>query len=166
MAENVEALGRGDVDVIQVFEPFVETLLAGGRGHIWHAAAERGATAYTSFYTTRPTLEARREEMSKMTRALYRAEQWLRAAGAVEVCEALAPWFPDVPPEILAGAVGRYQSLGVWNERPILAREGFDRLRAGLLSGGWITTGAEYDVCVDTTIAEAVVAENPPPTAL
>ncbi len=163
MEENAAALRAGSLDVIQVFEPYVETLLAEGVGHIWHAAATRGLTAYTSFYTLRPTLEARREEFVKMTRALYRAEQWLKEADATAAGEALAEWFPELPPEVLAGSVARYKSLGVWNHEPVLSREGFDRLKAGLISGGWVATGTSYDVCVETAIAEEVVAEGPPP---
>src|ERR671919_2454265 len=42
MAENVAALKAGDVDVIQVFEPFPSLLLAEGAAHIWYEAARRG----------------------------------------------------------------------------------------------------------------------------
>lgn len=159
MEQNAAALREGALDVIQTFEPYVETLLGEGSGHIWYAAARRGRTAYTSFYTLRPTLGERREELTSMTRALYRAEQWLRAAQPAQVGEALAPWFPDLSAEVLTGAVARYQSLGVWNENPLLPREGFDRLKAGLLSSGFISSGASYESCVDTTLAERAMAD-------
>src|ERR1700731_2037680 len=55
MAENVAALSRGEFDVVQIFQPFVEDLIAAGDGHIWYAAATRGPTSYTSFYTRRTT---------------------------------------------------------------------------------------------------------------
>jgi len=37
MADNVAALRRGEVDVVQVFEPFASALLAEGTGHVWYA---------------------------------------------------------------------------------------------------------------------------------
>ncbi|MDD9904524.1 MAG: ABC transporter substrate-binding protein, partial [Rhodospirillaceae bacterium] len=58
MAENDAALRAGEIDVIQVFQPFPEQLVADGAGHIWYAAATRGATSYTTLSTLQPTLDA------------------------------------------------------------------------------------------------------------
>jgi NitT/TauT family transport system substrate-binding protein len=165
MEANAAALRAAEVDVTQVFEPFVETLAREGTGHVWRAAAGRGRTAYTSYYTTRRTLEARREDLLGMTRALYRTQRWLRGAAAAEVAGAVAEFFPDLAGEVLTGAIARYQSLGVWNENPVLSREGFDRLKTGLLSGGWIVRDTPFAACVDNHLAEQAVAEHPPPLA-
>src|SRR5262249_20176527 len=71
MADNVEALRRGELDVVQLFQPFAENLICAGKGHVWYAAASRGPTSYTSFYTRRNTLTGRREELKSVVRALY-----------------------------------------------------------------------------------------------
>jgi hypothetical protein len=34
---------------------------------------------------------------------------------------------------------------------------------ASLVSGGFVSPGTAYDVAVDNSLADAVVAENPPP---
>src|SRR5579872_2511706 len=62
MADNIAALRRGELDVVQVFEPFVSALLADGAGHVWYAAASRGPTSYTTFYGRRDLLQTRRDE--------------------------------------------------------------------------------------------------------
>src|SRR5689334_14842540 len=80
MADNSAALRRGEFDVVQLFQPFAEDLVASGDGHIWYAAATRGPTSYTSFYTPRRTLTARREELKKLVRGLYRTQIWLHAS--------------------------------------------------------------------------------------
>lgn len=162
MAENAAALKAGEVDVIQVFEPFVQTLTAEGAGHVWRAAAGRGLTAYTSFIATRQTLSEREDELLAMTRALYRSEQWLHSATPEQAAEAVAPYFPELQREVLIGAIGRYQALRVWGEDPVLRQEGFDRLKAGLLSGGWITRDTPYSNCVDTRLAKRVMAGDAP----
>src|SRR6516165_3533174 len=41
MAENMAALRRGDLDVVQLFEPFAEELISTGDGHLWYAASAR-----------------------------------------------------------------------------------------------------------------------------
>lgn len=164
MAENAAALKTGGVDVIQVFEPLVQTLTTEGAGHVWHAAAGRGLTAYTSFIATRQTLSEREDEMLAMTRALYTAEQWLHGAAPEQAAEAVAPYFPELGREVLTGCIGRYQTLRVWGENPVLRREGFDRLKAGLLSGGWITRDTPYSACVDTRLAgRAMAGDSPQP---
>ena len=56
MAENAEALRRGKLDAVQLFQPHAEALLASGAGHLWYAAAARGPTAYTTLVTRRATL--------------------------------------------------------------------------------------------------------------
>jgi ABC-type nitrate/sulfonate/bicarbonate transport system substrate-binding protein len=66
MAENIAALGAGTVDVVQLFEPYVSTLLAEGSAHIWYAAATRGPTSYTTFYTRRRLLRDRRDDLRRM----------------------------------------------------------------------------------------------------
>jgi NitT/TauT family transport system substrate-binding protein len=160
MAENAAALRAGTVDVAQLFQPAVEELVRSGAGHIWYASARRGPCTYTTLYTVRRTLEAKADDLYRMTRAMYRAQQWLHRHSGAEVAAALAGFFPDCPPEILAAAIGRYKSLEVWGRNPVLPREGFERLSAALLSGGLIARAIPYDACIDMRFAEAVVAEG------
>ncbi len=162
MAENAAALRAGEIDVIQVYEPYAETLLADGVGHIWYAQASRGATAYTTLFTTARTLESKPEIAMAMTRAIYRTQKWLHAAEPATIAATIADYFPNVPSEILTAAIGRYKTLGIWGRNPILPRDGFERLKASCLSGGLIQRGAAYEDCVDTSLARSVVAADPP----
>lgn len=79
MAQNTADLRDGKLDVIQVFEPYVEILVAEGAGQIWHATAARGPTSYTGFLTTRKVLQNELETLLRVTRAMYRTQQWLHA---------------------------------------------------------------------------------------
>jgi NitT/TauT family transport system substrate-binding protein len=165
MAENMASLRRSELDVVQLFEPFAEELIAAGAGHIWHAAANRGPTAYTSFYARRSVLAARRDEFKRLVRGLYRTQKWLHAAPPEALADAVQSFFPDVPPRRLRAAVDRYRALAIWGRNPILPRAGYDRLRAGLVSGGFIKEGVPFEAAVDNTLAEEVVREDPPPLA-
>src|ERR1700720_1017817 len=53
MGDNLRALRKGEVDVGQMFEPYVSMALRAGAGHIPYAASNRGPTVYTTFLTTR-----------------------------------------------------------------------------------------------------------------
>ncbi len=159
MAENRNALLRGDLDVIQVFEPFVSMLETTGQGHVWYAAATRGPTSYTTFYARRGMLTERRDELRRMVRAIARTQGWVATADASAIADAITPYFPDVPLDILTAACQRYKTLGIWGKDPVLPRAGYDRLLAGLLSGGFVDPGTPFDVAVDNSLAEAVRAE-------
>lgn len=161
MAENCDALQRGALDVVQVFEPFVSSMVAGGDAHVWYAGAHRGPTSYTTFYARRGTLAARHDELLRMVRAIHRTQQWVAAASGAEIGEAIAPYFPDVPTAIRTAACDRYKALGIWGRDPVLPRRGYDQLRASLVSGGFVHPGTPFEVAVDNSLAQAVIAEHP-----
>ena len=163
LADNSAVLRRGELDVVQLFEPFAEELIAAGEGYLWYAAATRGPTAYTSFYARRSVLAARRDELKRMVRGLYRTQKWLHAQPAAALADAVQSFFPNVAPGLLRGAAARYRELGIWGRNPILPRTGYDRLKAGLVSGGFVKQGAPFEQAVDNSLAEEVVREDPPP---
>ncbi len=159
MAENCAALRAGTLDVVQVFEPFASALLAEGAGHVWYAGASRGPTSYTCFYARRPVLTAKRDEFLRMVRAIHATQRWLAAASGAEIAATVADYFPEVPAALLAASYERYKALGIWGRDPILPREGYERLRASLVSGGFVDPGASFAQAVDNTLAEAILAE-------
>src|SRR6185312_5144666 len=113
MAENVAALRAGALDVVQVFEPFASALEREGAGHVWYAAASRGPTSYTTFYARRGVLRDRRDELQRMVGALAATLHWVAEADGAAIADAIAPYFPDVPPPVLAAACARYKALGI-----------------------------------------------------
>ncbi len=159
MAENVAALRAGRVDVVQLFEPFVSALVAEGTGHVWYAAASRGPTSYTTFYTRRGTLTTRREELLRMVHAIHRTQLWVTGATAAQIADSIADYFPDVPAAIRVASCARYQSLGIWSTTPVLPRQGYDRLLSSLVSGGFVT-GTPFEVAVDNTLADEVMTST------
>lgn len=156
MADNVAALRRGGVDVVQLFEPFVSELLEDPAYRIWYAQADRGLTSYTTFYARSPTLTARRDELLRMVRAISRTQAWVAAASGPDIAREITAYFPDVPARRLATACARYKALGIWGASPILPRAGYDRLLASLVSGGFVSPGTPFNVAVDNSLAEAV----------
>jgi NitT/TauT family transport system substrate-binding protein len=154
MERNVEALKAGEVDVIQVFEPFPSLLQAGQAAHVWYAAAERGPTSYTAFYARRGTLLARRDELVRMVRAIATTEAWVARASGAEIAGAIAGYFADLARPILEAACTRYKGLGIWNDTPMLPRAGYDRLRDSLVSGGFVSPGTPFETAVDNSLAE------------
>ena len=163
MAENAAALRAGKVDVIQVFQPYVQELVEEGAGHVWYVAASRGPTSYTSFNTTRAYIEREPDTILRITRAMYRTLKWIAVHDGRALAEAIASYFPNVPAARLAACCETYRSLGLWNRTPVLQREGLEWLRDAMLAAGAIHTCFAYEDCVDARFAEQVAREDPPP---
>jgi NitT/TauT family transport system substrate-binding protein len=161
MAENMAALRAGEVDVVQLFQPLAEELLEDGSGHLWYAAATRGPCSYTTFYARRSVFEAKREEFRLLVRALYRTQKWLHAQPAEALADVVQSYFPAEPRARLVAALARYRALGIWGETPILPRDGYERLKDGLVSGRFVK-GIGYAVAVDNSLADQAVADDPP----
>ena len=158
MAQNVEALKAGTVDAIQVFEPFPSLLEAEKAGHVWYEAARRGPTSYTSFYTRRDLLTARRDELRAMVRAIGKTQRWIADADATTIARTVARFFPDLPQAILENAYRRYKAQAIWNTVPVLSREGYQRLYDSMLSARFVDPGTPFETAVDNSLAEEFVA--------
>lgn len=61
MAANLAAVLDGSLDVAHFCEPFVTEAEAAGAA-VWHGAAGRGVTGYTTFTTTTALLQRKRAE--------------------------------------------------------------------------------------------------------
>jgi NitT/TauT family transport system substrate-binding protein len=161
MGQNMAALRAGQVDVVELFQPFAEELLADGSGHIWYAQADRGSCSYTTFYARRPVLAAKHDELLRLVRGLYRTQKWLHGTTPETLAEVVAPYFPNTASGLLRAALARYYALGIWGRTPVLPRDGYDRLKAGLISGGFCA-GTPYETAVDNSLAEQAVRDDPP----
>jgi NitT/TauT family transport system substrate-binding protein len=162
MADNLAALSDGRLDAVQLFEPVVEQAVAGGAAHLWYAASSRGRTTYTAFVTTRAQLASAAEPLLRMVRAIYRTQRWVKANPPGIIAQAVASFFPAIAEPVLTGAIARYQAQGVWGDDPILPEDGYCRLRAGLVSGGFVGRPVPYEECVDNRLAHQAVAEGTP----
>jgi NitT/TauT family transport system substrate-binding protein len=157
MAENVAALRAGRLDAVQLFQPHAEELLQAGF-HVWHAAASRGLTAYTTLVTRRSLLAERRDELAAMVRAMHHVLRWIATTEGVEIARAVAGFFPDVSPPLLAAAVDRYRALGLYATDPRTRPEGVARLQAAMRSGGALDREIAFDAIVDNSLAEEAIA--------
>jgi len=162
MAENAAALRAGEVELIQVFQPYARALINEGAGHVWYAAASRGPTSYTTLNTTRSFIERNPDTVLRMTRAMYRTLKWIAARDGRDLAQAIARYFPDLPVPVLAACCNDYQSLGLWNRTPVVQREGLEWLRDAMLAAGAIQSRFAYEDCVDMRFAEQVVREDRP----
>ena len=160
MAENMAALRRGAVDVVQLFQPLAEELIEDGDGHLWYAAATRGPCSYTTFYARR-----RRSPRARGVVASFAAST-ARRNGCTPADPRQSPmrcshFSRRCRPRCCRPPWRAIKTLGIWGRNPILPRDGYDRLRAGLISARFAKQAAPFEQAVDNTLAEEIVRENP-----
>ena len=152
MVENLEALRRGELDVVQMFEPYVSIALAAGAGEVLYAASSRGLTSYTTYLASRDSIRRNRAAFEAMVRATRRTLAWVAEHSAEELANAVAPYYPHVARELLASSLQRYRDAGLWGHTPELSRQGFARLADSMKSGGFISRLYAYEDCVDQSL--------------
>lgn len=150
VTDIMEGFQKGEFDLVQVPEPYAQALVDGGHGHIWYETAHRGACCYTTFSAKRSFIDAHQEEVGAMYAAQAATLQWIQDETAGEIAKVVVQFFPDVPPERLKQSIDRYKCAGLWSRNPAISKTGLERLRAGLLSGGFIERAIPYEEMVET----------------
>jgi NitT/TauT family transport system substrate-binding protein len=163
MAENGAALRAGEVDVIQVFQPYAKELEQSGAAHVWYAAATRGPTAYTTLNTTRAYADKNPQTLLAMCRAMYRTQKWIAAHDGKALAEAVAPYFPALATSTLAACCDDYLKLELWNRTPLMFREGLKWLNDAGLASGLMRQRFGYDDIADMRFAKQAIEEEPAP---
>ena len=148
MAQNLDALAAGQVDLVQAFEPFVSLAEARAIGVPLLGAHERGETAYTSFISTEAHLERYDGAFRTMAEAISRFPSWLEAEGVGELVRVVRDRYPQIDPAVLERSLGRYQAARLWSCRPEISRRGFARLALSMRDSGFIGSVAPYEACV------------------
>jgi len=152
MAEHLAALGKGELDVAQMFEPYASLALRPGACDILYAASTRGPTSYTTFLATRDSIGRNRAAFGAVVRATRRTLGWIAERSPEELAGAVTSFYPDVPRDILTSSLRRYRDAGLWVSTPEVSHRGFDRLAESLKSGGFISRMPRYEDCVEQTL--------------
>ncbi len=161
MRENLSRLCSGELDVVQLFEPFVSMALQQRTGNILYAASARGPTVYTSFIASHDGIACHRTAFAAMTRAIARMQHWLAGHRGEDLADVTATFFPDVAPDLLASSLARYREAGIWSRSPEISPQGFARLADSLVSGGFISRPPVYRDCVEVSLSGSAEASTP-----
>ncbi len=156
MTDNAAAFERGEIDVVQVFEPYADRLVSTGSGHVWHWFSERGDVAFSSFYTTRRHATERRGTCRALVRAITHALARLHETPPEAVAARIGPtFFPDLPASALTRIIAAYRTSRLWPRSPELPPAAFVRLKAALLAGGLLSHDVPYALAVNAELSGA-----------
>jgi NitT/TauT family transport system substrate-binding protein len=116
-----------------------------------------GRIPWSVYFTTPERLEALRAQAVGFTRALGRAQQWLRAHSAEDAAALLGHRFPDAKPGDLALLIGAFLARDQWPASPHMETEAVERWRGILGDVGLLSPGLPFEEIVDVEIATAAV---------
>lgn len=157
----VAAFRQGQADFIHLPEPAIEQLVADGVGHLAVALGlENGHIAYSSFAATSQSMEENPEVMQSFIQGYSKALRWLADTDAPEIGKAVASFFPDVPPDLVAQAVARYKAQHTWPLDPMLGQPEYEGLQEILVSAGLVKERQPYEKVVRRDFAEAVADKD------
>ena len=157
MPANLAAMLDGKIDLAQLFEPLV-TMAEEAGAHVWHIAASRGPTGYTTFTTTTELLQKKRPEFKAMIRGLAKTLAWVRESTPEALAECVGPYFSDIPQERLARCFARYKRIGIWTADPYYPEEAFTRLETAMFTAGAITRKPGFAQTADNAIVKEALA--------
>jgi NitT/TauT family transport system substrate-binding protein len=148
MGENLAELARGELDVVQMFEPFVSQAETQGVGQVLHAAHARGWTAYTTFIATQASIDQHRDAFEAMVLAVEQFLPWLQAHGSDALAQVVQPYYPGLPLMTLQSAMSRYAQAQLWSCQRAVSRDGFARLGQSMQQSGFVRQVAPYESCI------------------
>jgi NitT/TauT family transport system substrate-binding protein len=148
MADNLAALARGELDAVQMFEPYVSQAEMQGVGQVLHAAHARGWTAYTTFIANQASIDKHRQAFEAMVLAVEQFLPWLQVHGTDELAKAVQPYYPGLPLASLQSAMARYAAAQLWSCRRAVSRDGFARLGLSMQQSGFVRQVAPYESCI------------------
>lgn len=155
---NSFASGTGDY--VQLFEPTASIFEKEGKGYIIASfGKESGYVPYTTFMAKQSYMDENPEIIEKFTRALYKAQVWVKENSAKEIAKVIAPQFPDTDLSLIETVVDRYKSQGSFATDPILDEEEWYNLQTIMDEAGELPKQVEHATLVNTDIAEKIKNE-------
>jgi NitT/TauT family transport system substrate-binding protein len=131
--------GDGEFGIFN--EPSTSNLVRAGKVHVVTSIGkEVGPAENTVFFAKKSWLDKNRELAVKLTKAIARAQAWMRTAADAEIAAAIAPFFPGLSPDITVAVMKRYRETGapVMSQSPVIDRAGLAKLQEVMALGGVI----------------------------
>ena len=157
-ANIANAFASGTGEFVQLFEPTASIFEKEGKGHIVASfGKESGHVPYTTFMAKKSYIKEHKDTIEKFTKAIYKAQQWVKDHSAAEIAKAVEPYFPDTDLDIMTTVVERYKNQGSFATDPILDEEEWNNLQNIMKEAGELPQEVAHKTLVNTEIAEKVI---------
>lgn len=156
------AFSRGIGDYVPLFEP-VSSLISKEKEDcykLFSLGTECEKTAYTCYCANSEYLSDNPEIIKRFTRAIYRAQKWLKNNSAKEIARVILPYFLDLSESVAEKCVENYILADVWSDNPLISKKEFDLAQEIMIFAGELKEKIDINKVVDNKIAEEVISVN------
>ena len=154
------AFEGGEGDYVTLFEPTATEFEQAGKGFVVaNIGLESGEVPYTCYFVAPEMRNENPALVEAFLRAIYRAQQWIRAASDAEVATAMQPFFPDTSLESLAIVAHSYRETDSWKTELSMEQADYERMLDILDFNGELTARPDFAKLVDNSFALALQAE-------
>ena len=159
LQEAVDTFRRGEGDFIHLPLPAAEQLIADETAHVAVAVGPaNGHIAFSSFAATNSYLDSNRDVVHRFIRGYARGLAWLNDNDPTAIGEAIAPFFPDVPKELIVRSVARYKQQDTWPSTPDMNEPEVQSLQDILMAAGLVKERQPYSKVVRPEFLQAALA--------
>lgn len=157
-ANIANAFASGTGDFVQLFEPTASIFEKEGKGYIVASfGTESGHVPYTTFMAKQSYMKENDKTIEKFTRAIYKAQQWVKQHSSAEIAKVIQPYFKDTDIKIIETVVDRYKTQGSYATDPILDEKEWDNLQNIMKTSGELPKQIDHDMLVNTSVANKVM---------
>ena len=148
------------IDYTTMFEPTASEYVALGKGYIVASVGEAsGEVPYTAFSAQKSWLKKNNSTAKAFLRAVLKGYKYMTENTPEVVAKALTKSFAGISETSIAAAVKSYLKINAWAKSPVLQKEPFERLQDIMENAGTLSSRADYNLAVDNTIANELIAE-------
>nr|WP_236251285.1 MULTISPECIES: ABC transporter substrate-binding protein [Bacillus] len=156
-ANIANSFASGTGDYVQLFEPQASIFEKEGIGHIVASfGKESGRIPYTTFMAKESYLKKNKETAEKFTRAIYKAQKWVKSHSSKEAALSIQDYFKDTDLSIIASSIERYKKQDSFALHPVLDAEEWNQLQTIMDEAGELPKHISHQELVNTQIAEKV----------
>lgn len=143
----------------QAFEPMpTKAIRETGAHRVAAVGPLLGPVPYTAFMAPAEYIEKNPAIIQGFTNAIYKALIWTDTHTADQIAETVAPFFKEVPLELIKSVIAEYKKVKIWATDPLIRREGMNLMLDLVVEGGILKQRIPYEQIVTTKFAEKAIA--------
>lgn len=154
------AFSRGIGDYVLLFEPTCSTLVEEKEYYkLKSVGKECQNMVYTCYCASEEYIDNNPQVIFKFTRAIYKAQLWVKNHSADEVAKLIIPYFIDLDYDLAKECVKNYLESEVWSFTPVINQYELDVVQDVMIQAGELNRKIDMKKLVNNDYSLEVVKE-------
>lgn len=149
------AFTSGEGDYVTLFEPTATLIENEKKGYIVSSLGmDSGLIPYTNFFANKSFIKNNKDKIQGFTNAIVKGVNYVYSASAIDVANAIKPYFTSSTIDEIVIVINRYLSIEAWAKSPVLDKEGYELFLDIMDDANELSNRVMYDLIVDTSFAK------------